>query len=73
MTTPLAITVGNACKNVSLEEIAEETVRQIQPEWRLLYPEENKPKALITTCFTGIGTAVHLSELLEKAYLRLVS
>lgn len=54
-------------KNVSLEEIAEETVRQIQPEWRLLYPEENKPKALITTCFTGIGTAVHLSELLEKA------
>ena len=68
VTTPLAITVGECLqKNVSLEEIAEETVRQIQPEWRLLYPEENKPKALITTCFTGIGTAVHLSELLEKS------
>ncbi|MCC9083916.1 hypothetical protein LOS24_00280 [Enterococcus faecium] len=32
-------------KNVSLEEIAEETVRQIQPEWRLLYPEENKTQS----------------------------
>ncbi len=54
-------------KNAALEEIAEEAVRQIQPEWRLLYPQENKPKALITTCFTGIGTAAHLSELLEKS------
>lgn len=68
VTTPLAITVGECLKkNAALEEIAEEAVRQIQPEWRLLYPQENKPKALITTCFTGIGTAAHLSELLEKS------
>ena len=46
VTTPLAITVGECLqKNVSLEEIAEETVRQIQPEWRLLYPEENKTQS----------------------------
>ncbi|KAF1299439.1 transcription antiterminator BglG [Enterococcus sp. JM4C] len=68
VTTPLAIAVGeNLQKKMSLSEIAERSARQAMLDWKIIYPEENRTKALLTTCQTGIGTATHISHLLEKS------
>ncbi len=50
-----------------LEEIVKEAVASLEAEWTIIYPQKNKQKALLITCMTGIGTAVHMSELLEKS------
>lgn len=68
VTTPLAITVGeNLQKKLSLSEIAERSTKQAVLDWKIIYPEENKTKALLTTCQTSIGTASHISHLLENS------
>lgn len=68
VTTPLAILVGENIKNQrTLNEIASESVDKVHFDWEIIYPEENRPKALLTTCQTGIGTATKISQLLEKS------
>lgn len=68
VTTPLAIAVGeNLQETMSLNEIIETSASQAYLDWEIIYPEENRTKALLTTCQTGIGTATHISHLLEKS------
>lgn len=68
VTTPLAIAVGeNLQKAAPLAEMIETAAQQTPLNWEIIYPAENKMKALITTCLTGIGTATHISQLLEKS------
>lgn len=68
VTTPLAIAIGeNLQKNLSLKEIAETAVKAATLDWEIIYPQENKLPVLLTTCFTGIGTASQISRLLEKS------
>lgn len=68
VTTPLAIAIGeNIQKNLSLKEIAEISTDEAMLDWEIIYPQENKIQVLLTTCFTGIGTATHISHLLEKS------
>lgn len=68
VTTPLAIAVGeNLQKTAPLAEMIETAAQQTPLDWEIIYPAENKMKALITTCLTGIGTATHISQLLEKS------
>lgn len=68
VTTPLAIAIGeNLQKNLPLKEIAEISTKEAMLDWEIIYPQENKLQVLLTTCFTGIGTATHISHLLEKS------
>ncbi|MEK4298191.1 sigma 54-interacting transcriptional regulator [Oceanobacillus sp. FSL W8-0428] len=68
ITTPLAIAIGeNIQKNMNLSEVAVHSFEDNQPDWKIIYPQKNKNKALLTTCFTGIGTATKISNLLEKS------
>lgn len=68
VTTPLAIAIGeNLQKTLPLQEMIETAAKQARLDWKIIYPTENKMKALITTCLTGIGTATHISQLLEKS------
>lgn len=68
VTTPLAIAMGeNLQKALPLAEMIETAAQQAPLDWEIIYPAENKMKALITTCLTGIGTATHISQLLEKS------
>lgn len=68
VTTGLAIAVGeNLQKKLSLEEIVKQSHKQALFDWQVIYPGENRTKALLTTCQTGIGTAIHISDLLEKS------
>ncbi|MCD5001161.1 sigma 54-interacting transcriptional regulator [Enterococcus saccharolyticus] len=68
VTTMLAISVGESLqKKCPLEEMISTAVSSASFDWEIIYPEENKMNALITTCFTGIGTANQISHLLEKS------
>lgn len=68
VTTPLAISVGeNIQKKQDLETMIEKATERAPLDWEIIYPEENKTKGIITTCLTGIGTATHISHLLEKS------
>lgn len=68
VTTPLAISMGEQLqKDLSLQEMVDQSARQTPLDWEIVYPETNKMKAIITTCFTGIGTATQISHLLEKS------
>lgn len=68
ITTPLAIAIGeNIQKQISLSEVAIQSSEQNRPDWKIIHPQKNKHKALLTTCFTGIGTATKISKLLEKS------
>lgn len=68
VTTPIAISMGeNLQKKLSLQEMVAKTTKEAYLDWEIIYPEENKVKAIITTCLTGIGTATHISYLLEKS------
>jgi sigma-54 dependent transcriptional regulator of gfr operon len=70
VTTTLAIAVGeNLQKNIPLKEMIANAAETAKLDWEIIYPEKNKMKALITTCLTGIGTATHISHLLEKSLL----
>lgn len=69
VTTPLALAVGEKIQqDQSLEEVMETVSECIQPEWEIIYPTSHKTKAIITTCFTGIGTASKISQLVEKSF-----
>ncbi|MGM0158069.1 sigma-54 dependent transcriptional regulator, gfr operon transcriptional activator [Enterococcus sp. AZ191] len=68
VTTPLAITIGEKMQNLlDLKTIVQQAVDATKSEWKIIYPEKHKPKALLVTCATGIGTATHMAELLEKS------
>ncbi|MBF8808450.1 MAG: sigma 54-interacting transcriptional regulator [Enterococcus lacertideformus] len=68
VTTPLAISIGEKMQKITnLEEIVQEALATMTAEWKIIYPKKSKQKALLITCMTGIGTAVHMSELLEKS------
>ncbi|TLQ06940.1 PRD domain-containing protein [Marinilactibacillus psychrotolerans] len=66
--TPLAIAIGeNLQKKLSLKEMIEQSIKDAKLDWEIIYPQENKRKILLTTCFTGIGTAKQVCTLLEKS------
>lgn len=68
VTTPLALSIGEQLqKKLSLKEVIVRSVKQTPLDWEIIYPQENKMKALLTTCFTGMGTATQIAHLLEKS------
>ena len=68
VTTPLAVAVGESIKHQrTLNELAMKSAAEAAFDWEIIYPEENRTKALLTTCQTGIGTANQICHLLEKS------
>ncbi|PAE87207.1 hypothetical protein CHH72_19590 [Shouchella clausii] len=69
ITTQIAIDAGEKLlKGLSVNQIVEEITLTHKPQYRIFHPRlEKRPKAIITTCVTGIGTAVKIKELLEKS------
>lgn len=68
VSTSLAITVGEAIQQKrSITEIPKVVDSMCLNEWELIMPQMDKEKVLLTTCSTGIGTAVQISNLLGKS------
>ncbi len=53
-----------------LEDIVREIGDDLAIEHQLYYPQTDKPRAILTTCATGLGAAANLSALLKPAFLK---
>ncbi|EOL42940.1 sigma 54-interacting transcriptional regulator [Enterococcus caccae] len=68
VTTSLAIAVGEGIqRQQQLGEIPTNAISSHRYQWEIIKPETKKEKIILTTCATGIGTAVQISNLLEKS------
>lgn len=69
ISTQLALDVGNRIMNYqSLQQIANESVAKNVCSFNYIPSKRRKKDAIITTCFTGIGTAKKLKDLLERCF-----
>ncbi len=78
VTTPVAI-VNNVSTGMALyvgerllqgdylENIVDDIRRDLPVEHKIIWPQRNKSKAIITTCATGIGAASNLCHLLKAS------
>ncbi len=68
VSTRMALYVGERIlQGDYLETIASDIAADLPVEHKIIWPERNKPKAIITTCATGIGAASNLSSLLKAS------
>ncbi|MDT2704227.1 sigma 54-interacting transcriptional regulator [Enterococcus dongliensis] len=69
LTTVLTLEIGNLIdQGNSLEEIFKKINEPILPNVQLFSPVRKREQAIITTCFTGIGTAVQIQQLLLDCF-----
>ena len=65
LSTPMALEIGNwIIQEKSMQEISEKMKEVITPNVQLFKPEQRKKPAILTTCLTGIGTAIQIQKLL---------
>ncbi len=68
ITTQIAISTGNGIiKGLAVEQIVDDVVKHNKTKYKLLKPEGRKKNILITTCLTGIGTAIRIKDLILKS------
>lgn len=68
VSTQMALFIGDLLKeDIYLEELIEKIKEFNKTEYKIIYPEKIKEKAIITSCITGIGTAKQIQRLLKKS------
>lgn len=68
VSTQMALFIGELLKqDIYLEELVERIKQCNETEYKIIYPERIRKKAIITSCITGIGTAKQLQKLLQKS------
>lgn len=68
VSTRMALYVGERIlRGDRAEAIVSEVAADLPVEHQLIYPQQNKPRAIITTCATGLGAANNLSALLKAS------
>lgn len=68
VSTAMALHVGELLLNsTSLEEIVEAVTTYQKNDCKIIYSERIKRPTIITSCYTGMGTAHHLQTLLEES------
>lgn len=69
ISTQLALDVGNRILQFqSLEQIAKETVEKNVCRYNYIPSNNKRGDAIITTCITGIGTAIKIKDLLDRCF-----
>ncbi|MDI3517905.1 MAG: sigma-54 dependent transcriptional regulator, gfr operon transcriptional activator [Caldanaerobacter sp.] len=67
ITTQLALDVGNRIlQNQPLEQIVTEAIQRNSSRYKFIKSQKNRENAILTTCVTGIGTAVKIRDLLYR-------
>ncbi|KAF1297120.1 transcription antiterminator BglG [Enterococcus sp. JM4C] len=67
VSTPLVLEVGShIVQGASITEIYEAISVEKRIQKQLIIPEVNKKKAIITCCYTGLGSATQIQEILLK-------
>ncbi|MBX9039018.1 MULTISPECIES: sigma 54-interacting transcriptional regulator [Enterococcus] len=66
--TQMALEVGNmVLSDRNLAEICRSIVTNQKIEYKIIAPAEHREVSIITTCFTGIGTAIQIQEMLTES------
>ncbi|MEW8997494.1 MAG: sigma 54-interacting transcriptional regulator [Thermoanaerobacter sp.] len=69
ITTQLALDVGNRIlQNQPLEQIVTEAIQRNSSRYKFIKSQKSKENAILTTCVTGIGTAVKIKDLLRECF-----
>lgn len=67
VSTSLALTVGEGIlQKRSFREIGQLAQQKSKVEIKLTYPAKRRQQVILTTCYSGIGTATHVARLLER-------
>lgn len=67
VSTSLALTVGESIlQKRSFREISQLAQQKSKIEIKLTYPAKRRQQVILTTCYSGIGTATHVARLLER-------
>ncbi|KAF1306066.1 sigma 54-interacting transcriptional regulator [Candidatus Enterococcus willemsii] len=65
LNTPMALEIGNLMQQgKSILEIADNMQDVIMPNVQVFQPARSKKRAIITTCFSGLGIAIQIQKLL---------
>lgn len=73
ISTISALEVGNLLmQGKTIEDIAEIMDEEIKPNIQLYYPQKNREYAIVSSCFTGIGTAIKIQHLLSESLMGIV-
>lgn len=68
VSTQMAMFIGDMMmKKLYLEEIIESVKENNLTQYKIIYPEKEKQKVIVTSCFTGVGTALQIQKLLEDS------
>ncbi|MCX8720478.1 MULTISPECIES: sigma 54-interacting transcriptional regulator [unclassified Lactobacillus] len=67
VSTSLALIVGESIlQKRSFREIGQLAQQKSKIEIKLTYPAKRRQQVILTTCYSGIGTATHVARLLER-------
>jgi len=68
VSTQMALLVGDMLsKDLYVEDIVEKLQKANHTEYKIIYPEKEKERAILTTCLTGMGTAKQIQRLFEAS------
>lgn len=68
VSTQMAMFVGEMLgEDIFLEEMIEKLKIANPTHYSIIYPEKEKEKVIVTSCFTGMGTALQIQKLLENS------
>ena len=68
VSTEMALDVANHIQaKKGLENILQVVNQLSSPKMKIIYPQENKKRLIITSCITGLGTAERIKDLLEES------
>ncbi|KAF1301057.1 sigma 54-interacting transcriptional regulator [Enterococcus saccharolyticus] len=66
--TPLLLEVGNLLlQHATIFEIHDKIMDTLQIKKQMAMPKVNKKKAIITCCYTGMGSAIQIKEIMKKS------
>ncbi|MZK51284.1 sigma 54-interacting transcriptional regulator [Clostridium beijerinckii] len=68
VSTPLVLEIGSMLlQDKNIIEINEQILKNVQINKQLVYPVEKKKKAILTCCYTGMGSAIQIQDILQKS------
>ncbi|KZL88959.1 sigma 54-interacting transcriptional regulator [Clostridium magnum] len=68
VSTPLVLEIGSMLlQHKNIIEINEEIIKNVKINKQLVYPVEKKKKCILTCCYTGMGSAIQIQDILQKS------
>ena len=68
VSTPIVLEIGSLLlQEKNINEINDEILKDIKINKKLVYPNRNKKRAILTCCYTGMGSAVQIQDILYKS------